>query len=139
TAKEVYGSQGSYTGWGYITIPYLRDTKIKVYFQGIRINSNHQLMEGVLKTEYDDEWEGVMQGLNIEFPEEGQTGAEAEAQAVTGSTAAVTESKKSTATEGREGDGYMGYEKGPNELFGPLPEEEETTAGPQTSPPGGGQ
>src|SRR5690606_33501753 len=132
TAKEVYGGQGSYTGWGYITIPYLRDTKIKVYFQGIRINSGHQLMEGVLKTEYDDEWEGVMQGLNIEFPEEGQ----AEAPAVAGSTAAVTDSETGTATEAGEGDGYMAYEDDPDELFGPLPEEEETTAGPQTSPPG---
>src|SRR5690606_10946655 len=104
--------------------------------EGIRINSGHQLMEGVLKTEYDDEWEGVMQGLNIEFPEEGQTGAEAEAPAVTGSTAAVTDSETGTATEAGEGDGYMAYEDDPDELFGPLPEEEETTAGPQTSPPG---
>ena len=131
TAKEVYGGQGSYTGWGYMPIPYLRDTKIKVYFEGIRINSNHQLMEGVLKTEYDEEWEGVMQGLNVEFPEEEQAETEAEAQAVVNSTATVTGSETGTTTEAGEEDEPMAYEEDPYELFEDITEEEtteETTA-----------
>src|SRR5690606_23219672 len=109
TAKEVYGSQGSYTGWGYMPIPYLRDTKIKVYFERISINSNYQLTEGVLKTEYDEDWEGVMQGLNIEFPEEEQ--AEAESPAVVNNTATATESETSIETVSEEVDESMAYEE----------------------------
>src|SRR5690606_21516054 len=104
-------------------------TKIKVYFEGIRINSDHQLMEGVLKTEYDEEWEGVMQGLNIEFPEEEQT--EPEASAVANSTATVTGSETGTTTEAGEVDESMAYEEDPYELFEDITEEEtteETTA-----------
>src|SRR5690606_20378815 len=127
TAKEVYGGQGSYTGWGYMPIPYLRDTKIKVYFEGIRINSNYQLTEGVLKTEYDEDWEGVMQGLNIVYPEEEQT--EAEAPAVANGTATVTDSETGTATGAGEEGEPMAYEEDPYELFDPLPEEVENTGG----------
>src|SRR5690606_33575458 len=123
-----------YTGWGYMPIPYLRDTRIKVYFERISINSNYQLTEGVLKTEYDEDWEGVLQGLNIELLEEEQ--AEAEAPAVDNSTETATESETGTTTEVGEVDEFMAYEEDHYELFEPLPEEEETTAETQTGPSG---
>src|SRR5690606_28909552 len=63
----------------------------------------------------DEDWEGVMQGLNIEFPEEEQ--AEAESPAVVNSTATATESETSIETVSEEVDESMAYEEDPYELF----------------------
>ena len=63
TVKEVdlSGSlkDGIYNGWGYIVIPYLQDTRIKVVFNGIKINSDYQLIDGIVITDYDENWRGV--------------------------------------------------------------------------------
>ncbi len=65
TVKELaFGSGtastgGTYTGWGFIVVPYLEDTKLKVNFEGIQINTDYQLIEGVVYTDYDQNWGGV--------------------------------------------------------------------------------
>jgi len=59
TVKEVQGSNGRFTGNGFIVVPYLADTKIAVAFEGISINTNYQLIDGVVKTTYDSNWENV--------------------------------------------------------------------------------
>ncbi len=64
TVKEVDLSSslrdGIYNGWGYIVVPYLQDTRIKVVFNGIKINSDYQLIEGIVVTDYDQNWGGVV-------------------------------------------------------------------------------
>lgn len=52
-------SNGVYSGWGFITVPYLQDTKIKVSFNEININSDYQLIGGMVVTDYDENWGGV--------------------------------------------------------------------------------
>ncbi|WP_298782673.1 hypothetical protein [uncultured Polaribacter sp.] len=59
TVKEVQNNGGKFTGKGFIVVPYLADTKIAVAFEGITINTNYQLIEGVVKTTYDPNWENV--------------------------------------------------------------------------------
>jgi len=59
TVKEVQNNGGKFTGKGFIVVPYLADTKIAVAFEGITINTNYQLIEGVVKTTYDPNWGNV--------------------------------------------------------------------------------
>ena len=59
TVKQVQGSNGTFSGWGYITVPYLSDTRIRVSFNQIRINEDHQLLDGILITDYDPTWSGI--------------------------------------------------------------------------------
>ncbi len=59
TVKEIQNNGGKFTGKGFIVVPYLADTKIAVAFEGITINTNYQLIEGVVKTTYDPNWENV--------------------------------------------------------------------------------
>ncbi|WP_378187310.1 fibronectin type III domain-containing protein [Aquimarina sp. W85] len=59
TVKEVHGNNGSFSGWGYIVVPYLQDTRIKVSFDNIRINTEYQLLEGIVVTDYDENWGGI--------------------------------------------------------------------------------
>jgi hypothetical protein len=42
-----------YTGKGYIIVPYLADTKIAVIFNNITINTNYQLINGIVETSYN--------------------------------------------------------------------------------------
>lgn len=53
------GSGGSFSGWGYIVVPYLQDTKLKVSFNNIQINTDYQLTSGIVMTDYDESWGGV--------------------------------------------------------------------------------
>ncbi|MFL0136932.1 hypothetical protein V2633_10640, partial [Tenacibaculum maritimum] len=46
-------------GVGYIVVPYLADTKLAVSFTNIRINTDYQLIEGVVSTTYDTTWGDV--------------------------------------------------------------------------------
>ncbi|WP_335966824.1 fibronectin type III domain-containing protein [Galbibacter sp. PAP.153] len=59
TVKQVEGQNGTYSGAGYIVVPYLADTKIAVEFSNIRINSDYQLYAGTLYTTYDPDWGNV--------------------------------------------------------------------------------
>ncbi|GIM53343.1 hypothetical protein CAPN004_23720 [Capnocytophaga cynodegmi] len=53
TIIRATGSNGVFSGEGYVQVPYLLDTKIKVKFDGIKINSERQLIAGKLVTTYD--------------------------------------------------------------------------------------
>ncbi|MCB6089433.1 fibronectin type III domain-containing protein [Flavobacterium psychrophilum] len=48
-----------YTGKGYIVVPYLADTKIAVVFNTITVNTNYQLINGIVETTYDPTWGNV--------------------------------------------------------------------------------
>ncbi|MEO2051691.1 MAG: fibronectin type III domain-containing protein [Allomuricauda sp.] len=62
TVKHVdyLGQDGRYSGWGIITIPYLGDTGIRVEFENIKINTDYQLVEGMVETSYNAEWSGIV-------------------------------------------------------------------------------
>ncbi|WP_406655400.1 fibronectin type III domain-containing protein, partial [Ornithobacterium rhinotracheale] len=53
TVLSAQGSNGIYSGEGYIQVPYLGDTKIKVVFNNIKLNTDKQLISGVVETTYD--------------------------------------------------------------------------------------
>ena len=53
TVISAQGNAGNYTGEGFIQVPYLADTKIKVKFNNIQLNSDKQLINGTVETEYD--------------------------------------------------------------------------------------
>ena len=59
TVKGISGSNGIFSGIGYIVVPYLQDTKIKVSFNNVKINDDYQLIEGLVVTDYDSSWENV--------------------------------------------------------------------------------
>lgn len=52
TVKEISGNEGIYTGAGYVKVPYLK-TKLKVTFNGVKINTDKQLFDGVVITNFD--------------------------------------------------------------------------------------
>ena len=53
TVISAQGTAGNYTGEGFIQVPYLADTKIKVKFNNIQLNSDKQLINGTVETAYD--------------------------------------------------------------------------------------
>ena len=53
TVITAQGTAGNYTGEGFIQVPYLADTKIKVKFNNIQLNSDKQLINGTVETAYD--------------------------------------------------------------------------------------
>lgn len=59
TVKQIEGGNGVFSGTGFIVVPYLADTKIAVEFSGIKINTEYQLYDGIIKTTYDLTWSGV--------------------------------------------------------------------------------
>ena len=65
TVLNATGSNGIYSGEGYVKVPYLQDTKIKVVFNGIKLNTEHQLIDGKLVTTYDET------ERNVQFIQEG--------------------------------------------------------------------
>jgi hypothetical protein len=56
---EISGGSGSFSGKGYVTVPYLNDTKIAVAFDNIKINSDYQLIDGVVETTYNPDWKNI--------------------------------------------------------------------------------
>ena len=65
TVLNATGSNGVYSGEGFVKVPYLQDTKIKVSFNNIKLNTEHQLIEGKLITTYDQT------ERNVQFVQEG--------------------------------------------------------------------
>lgn len=53
TVQEVQGSNGTFSGLGYIEVPYLADTKIAVVFDNVKINDEYQMYGGAIETTYD--------------------------------------------------------------------------------------
>lgn len=79
--RQASGSNGYFSGWGYITLPFLEQFKevidaaniatggevnigkfsrIRVEFDNIKINTDYQLVEGMVQTSYDPDWSGVV-------------------------------------------------------------------------------
>lgn len=54
------GGTGVFSGWGYITVPYLSDTRIKIGFVDIKINNDYELIDGILVSDYDPNWGGMV-------------------------------------------------------------------------------
>ncbi len=69
--EETTDGKGIFSGWGYIVVPYLNDTRIKVSFEGIKINTDYQLIEGIVKTDYDKNWGGLTSINDVLDPFEG--------------------------------------------------------------------
>jgi len=57
---DYLGDDGRYTGWGTMTVPYFGDTNIRVEFDNIKINTDYQLVEGMVETSYDPNWSGIV-------------------------------------------------------------------------------
>ncbi len=55
---EISGTE-NFSGKGYVTVPYLNDTKIAVAFENIKINTNYQLIDGVVETAYNPDWKNI--------------------------------------------------------------------------------
>ena len=71
TVLELQG-HSPYSGRGYIIVPYLADTKIAVEFSNILINTDYQLISGVVETSYNPDWKNA---VDLEdFTGEGQSG-----------------------------------------------------------------
>ncbi|MBS7233028.1 fibronectin type III domain-containing protein [Flavobacterium psychroterrae] len=72
TILELKGENSPYSGRGYIIVPYLADTKIAVEFNSIVINTDYQLISGVVETSYNPDWKNI---TDVEdFTGEGQGG-----------------------------------------------------------------
>lgn len=54
-----------YSGKGYIIVPYLGETKIAVTFDNIFINTDYQLIGGIVETSYDPKWDNIVTTGNI--------------------------------------------------------------------------
>ncbi|WP_240905184.1 deaminase domain-containing protein [Flagellimonas oceani] len=52
-ATEVHGGNGYFTGRGYTRLPYLGNIKLAVHFTNILVNTDRQLAQGTVITEYD--------------------------------------------------------------------------------------
>ena len=65
TILEVSGSNGIFSGKGFVKVPYLNDTKLAVEFENIKINADYQLTDGIVKTTYDSNWKGVQFAENL--------------------------------------------------------------------------
>ncbi|GHU68622.1 hypothetical protein FACS189413_05940 [Bacteroidia bacterium] len=74
TVLAVDGSNGIYSGAGYVQVPYLGDAKLVVEFKNIKINTDLQLIEGVVETTYDikeSDYQYVSEGLGETFGDSG--------------------------------------------------------------------
>ncbi|MFD2099908.1 fibronectin type III domain-containing protein [Flagellimonas iocasae] len=59
TVVEIQGNNGRFSGKGVITVPYLADTKIAVGFTNIKINTDYELIDGIVETNYDPSWGNI--------------------------------------------------------------------------------
>lgn len=60
TILELQGENSPYSGRGYIIVPYLADTKIAVEFNSIVVNTDYQLIRGVVQTSYNPDWGSIV-------------------------------------------------------------------------------
>lgn len=57
---EVSGTNGRFTGKGYVTIPYLSSIRVGVEFTNVLINTDKQLVEGSVLTMYDPSLKNIL-------------------------------------------------------------------------------
>ncbi len=62
---EVSGSNGRFTGRGYVTLPYLKNIKVAVEFTNVLINTDKKLAEGSIRTVYDASWGNILDTADI--------------------------------------------------------------------------
>jgi len=65
TTLEVSGSNGRFTGKGYVKLPYLENIKVAVEFTNVFINVDLQLVEGTVKTVYDATWRNILDTADL--------------------------------------------------------------------------
>ncbi len=58
--EEIRQSGGTFSGEGYIIVPYLSNLSVKVKFDNIGINTDYQLIEGIVETIYDQDSGGIV-------------------------------------------------------------------------------
>ena len=63
TVKQVNSNGDRFSGLGFVTVPYLEDTKIAVRFENIKINTDYQLIDGLVETTYDLEVKGIKDAI----------------------------------------------------------------------------
>ncbi len=63
--KKVTSSGGSFTGEGYISTPWLATVRIPVTFDNIQINTDYQLVAGLVRTTYDPNWDSIIDADDI--------------------------------------------------------------------------
>jgi TANFOR domain-containing protein len=56
--QEVSGT-GTFTGKGYVMVPFLGKAKVSVTFSGIQVNTGYQLISGEVVTKYGSKGEGI--------------------------------------------------------------------------------
>ena len=71
--QEVTGSQGFFTGNGYVHVPFLAYAPFKVTFDNVYINTDRRMIRGVVNTVYDPA-EGGLGNLDDIFTGGGHTG-----------------------------------------------------------------
>ena len=57
---ETSGSNGRFTGKGYVTIPYLNSIRVGVAFTNVLVNTDNQLVEGSVVTVYDPSLRNIL-------------------------------------------------------------------------------
>ncbi|MBD1260319.1 fibronectin type III domain-containing protein [Maribacter polysiphoniae] len=57
---EVSGSNGRFTGKGFVSLPYLKNIKVAVEFTNILINTDQEMAEGTVNTVYDPTWKNML-------------------------------------------------------------------------------
>ncbi|WP_108866376.1 fibronectin type III domain-containing protein [Aquimarina aquimarini] len=57
---ETNGSNGRFSGKGYVTFPYFNSIKVAVNFTNVFINNENQLAEGTVITTYDPKWGNIL-------------------------------------------------------------------------------
>jgi len=57
---EVSGSNGRFTGKGYVTFPYFKSIKVAVNFTNVFVNNENDLAEGTVITVYDPTWGNIL-------------------------------------------------------------------------------
>ncbi len=50
---------GVFSGWGYVNIPYMRDSKIKVEFKNVKLNSDYDLYDGFVYSSFNSNMNGI--------------------------------------------------------------------------------
>ncbi|TPN89251.1 fibronectin type III domain-containing protein [Aquimarina algicola] len=57
---EVSGTNGRFTGKGYVSFPYFKNIKVAVNFTNIFVNNENELAEGTVITVYDPTWGNIL-------------------------------------------------------------------------------
>jgi hypothetical protein len=74
TITKVTGSNGVFTGEGFVASPWLGFVPFKVKFQGITVNTDKRLVNGYIETEYDPTWKNILD-INAIFEGGGSVGS----------------------------------------------------------------